>query len=70
MDHNKNRIDRTGQIVWSQMSIKILAVHSGNSVLDNSNWDKINYTLTKKSIFAADRNSPCEKKKRIVNQIL
>ena len=24
-------------------------VHFGNSVLDNSNWDKISHSLTKKS---------------------
>ena len=42
MDHSKNRIDKTGQMACSQFLIKILEVHSGNSVLDNSNCDKIN----------------------------
>ena len=36
-------------MVWSQFSIKIFGVHFGNSVLDNSNWDKISHSLTKKS---------------------
>ena len=36
-------------MVWSQFSIKIFGVHFGNSVLDNSNWDKISHSLTKRS---------------------
>ena len=36
-------------MVWSQFSIKIFGVHFGNSVLDNSNLDKINHSLRKKS---------------------
>ena len=35
-------------MVWSQFSIKIFGVHFGNSVLDNSNWDKISHSLTKR----------------------
>ena len=35
-------------MVWSQFSIKIFGVHFGNSVVDNSNWDKISHSLTKK----------------------
>ena len=36
-------------MVWSQFSIKIFGVNFGNSVLENSNWDKISHSLTKKS---------------------
>ena len=36
-------------MVWSQFSIKIFGVNFGNSVLDNSNWDKISHSLIKKS---------------------
>ena len=36
-------------MVWSQFSINIFGVHFGNPVLDNSNWDKISHSLTKKS---------------------
>ena len=36
-------------MVWSQFSIKIFGVNFGNSVLDNSNWNKISHSLTKKS---------------------
>ena len=36
-------------MVRSQFSIKIFGIHFGNSVLDNSNQDKISYSLTKKS---------------------
>ena len=43
----QKRIDKTGQMVWSQFSIKIFGIHFGNSVLDNSKWDKINHSLTK-----------------------
>ena len=36
-------------MVWSQFSIVIqFGVYFGNSVLDNSNWDKISHNLTKK----------------------
>ena len=35
-------------MVWSQFSIKILGVHFGSFVLDNSNWDKISQSLAKK----------------------
>ena len=41
----ENRIDKTGQMVWSKLSIKIIGVHFGNSVLDNSSWDEINGSL-------------------------
>ena len=35
-------------MTWLQFSIKILGVHFGNSVIDNSNWDEISRSLTKK----------------------
>lgn len=44
----KKRIDKTEQMVWSQVSFKILAVHFGSSVLCKSNWDKISRSLAKK----------------------
>ena len=54
-------------MIWSKFSIKIFGVHFGNSVSDNSNWDKISHILTKKksaTLFGM------KKKKRTVNQIL
>ena len=37
-------------MVWSQFSIVAqFGVHFGNFVFDNSNWDKISHSLTKKS---------------------
>ena len=36
------------QKVWSQFSIKILGIHFGNSALDNTNWDELSHSLTKK----------------------
>ena len=38
-------------MTWLQFSIKILGVHFGNSVIDNSNWNKISHTLTKKNQY-------------------
>ena len=36
-------------MVWSQFPIAVqLGVNFGNSVLDNSNWDKISHSLTEK----------------------
>ena len=45
LGHNKNVIDKKRQMAWSQFSIKILGVHFGNSVVDNSSWNKINDRL-------------------------
>ena len=44
----KNRIVKPIQMVWSQFSIKMVAVHFHNSARDNRNWDKIYDNLTKK----------------------
>ena len=57
------------------ISIKILELHFGNYVLDNSDWDKVNHSLTKnlkKQYFEqrATHFGMKKKKKRIVNQIL
>ena len=35
----KNRTDKQGQIIWSELSIKILGLHFVNPVLGNNNWD-------------------------------
>ena len=57
-------------MVWSQFSIKILGVNFGSSVLDNSNWDKISHSLTKKKQCLEESATLFEMKKKIVNQIL
>ena len=36
-------------MIRSQVSIKILGVHFGSCVLDNSNWDKTSHRLAKKN---------------------
>ena len=65
------RIDKTGQMVWSQFSIMILGVYFDNSVLDNSNWDKISNSLTKKkSIFRREFDSLWDEKKNHLIQNL
>ena len=33
---------------WSQFFIEILGVNFGNSILNNSNWDKISEDIIKK----------------------
>ena len=44
---------------------KILGVHLGNSVLDNSNWDKISHSLAKKeSVFGTECNSLWDEKEK------
>ena len=50
----KNRIDQPGTIEWSQFSIKMVGVNFGNSILDNSNWDKKSESITKKIISATE----------------
>ena len=69
----KNRIDKTGQMLWSKLSIKILGVHFGNSVLDNSSWDEINGSLGNNCQYIEQGATLFEikkkKKKSILNQI-
>ena len=36
----KKKKDKRGQMALSEISIKILGIHFGNSALDNSDWDK------------------------------
>ena len=43
----QKRIDKSGQMVCLQFSIKMLRLHFGNSVLDNSDWDKRSHSLAK-----------------------
>ena len=43
--------------LWSQFFIKIFGVNFGNSILDNSNRDKISEGI-KNSISGTDRDSP------------
>ena len=46
-------------MVWSQFSVVIqFGVHFVNSVLDNSNWDKISHSLTKKLHMWGRRGTP------------
>ena len=47
----ENRIDQPGQMEWSQFSIKLLGFNSGNSILDNSNWDNISEDIIKKNPY-------------------
>ena len=38
-------------MVWSQVSIKIPRANFGNTVLDNSNLDKISHSLAKTDLY-------------------
>ena len=65
----KNRIDQSGQMEWSQFSIKIIGVSFVNSILDNSNWDKISEGIIKKIHIRSKVRLSLRGKKIIVNQI-
>ena len=56
-------------MVWTQFSIKILGVHYGNSVLDNSSWDKISHSLAKTSLFQTECNSLLDETLWYIGQI-
>ena len=57
-------------MVWSEFFIKILGVNFGNSILGNSDWDKISESMIKK-IYIEDRMKiSLRGKKKLVNQIL
>ena len=45
----KNRFDKPGNMVWSNLSIKILGINFANSNLDNSIWDKISENIAKRN---------------------
>ena len=51
-------------MVWSQFSIKILGVHFGSSVLNNSSWDKISHSLAKKKQYLEQSGTHFEMKKK------
>ena len=59
-------------MTWSQFFNKIVGERFGNSVLDNSNWDKISHGLTKKkkkkSIFQTECNSFWDEKKILLSK--
>ena len=57
-------------MAWPQFSIKIARVHFGNSVHDNSNWDKVLNNLAKKVHTWNRVQLLSERKKITVNQIL
>ena len=66
----KNITDQSGQMEWSQFSIKILAINFGISILDTSNWEKISKVIIKKDQIQNRVRLSLRGKKLIVNQIL
>ena len=56
-------------MVWSQFSIMILGVYFDNSVLYNSNWDKISNSKKKKSIFRREYDSLWDEKKKLLSKL-
>ena len=64
-------MDQLGQMKWSRFFIKTLADHFGNTILNNSNQDKIRESIIKKSVAIWNRvRLSLRGKKIIVNQIL
>ena len=57
-------------MVWSHFFIKILVVNFSNSVLDNSNWDKISHSLERKSQYLEHTATLFEMKKAELQTIL
>ena len=57
-------------MVWSQFSIMILGVYFDNSVLYNSNWDKISNSNRKKNQYFEESTTLFGMKKKIVIQTL
>ena len=57
-------------MVWSQFSIKILGVHFGSFVLDNSNSAKISHSLAKKINVWKSAHSWDEKKRYKSNPLI
>ena len=55
---------------WSQFSSKILGANFGNSILDNSNWDKVSEGVNKKFHIRNRVTLSLRDKKIIANQIL
>ena len=43
----KNKFDKPGAMVWSNVFIKIIGINVGNATLDNSLWDKISENIKK-----------------------
>ena len=55
---------------WPQFFIKILGINFGNSIFDNSNWDKISEGIIKTIHIWKRMRLSLRRKKIIVNQIL
>ena len=50
-----NGTDQPGQMEWLQFSVEIIGVGSGNSIMDNSNRDKIHEVkMTKIHIWKSE----------------
>ena len=50
----KNIFDQPRQMEWSQFSLKNLVLNFGNSIIDNSNWDKISEGILKNSVSGTE----------------
>ena len=47
----KNRYHKPGNMIWSNISIKILGISFDNFISDNSNWHKIRDNIAKKNPY-------------------
>ena len=47
-DGYKNRYDKLGNMIWSNLSIKVLGINFNNFIPDNSTRDKISIKIAKR----------------------
>ena len=66
----KNRFDKPGDMVWSNLYIIILGINFVNFTLENSVWDKISENITKKIHLWNRIRLSLRSRKLVKNQIL
>ena len=66
----KNRFDKPGKMVWSNLSIKILGLTFENHTLDNSIWEKITENITKRIHIWSRVRLSLKGRRIIINQVL
>ena len=66
----KNIYNQSGNMEWSNLSIKLLGINLGNFILDNCIWDKISENIPKKIHIWNRIRLSLRGNKMIINQIL
>ena len=65
----KTDLIKPGNMVWSNLSIKILGINLGNFTLDNSIWDKTSANITRNINLWNRIRLSLRVRKLIINQI-